>query len=116
MPSARKSEASRINGAKSRGPKTAQGCAISSRNATTHGLRSERPLIPGEDPAEWDAFRADNISILAPANSLERELAELVGAYLARDRVAQSETPATAPAGRAWSAPTDGRGGESPRC
>ncbi|MGY4330221.1 hypothetical protein ACVWWG_004638 [Bradyrhizobium sp. LB7.2] len=62
-------------------------------------------------PLEWVEFEAflyatatTLSAVVGVAPNLERELAELVGAYLARDRVAQSETPATSPAGRAWSA------------
>jgi len=35
------------------GPTTAQGKAISSMNATTHGLTSQKVVLPNEDPAEF---------------------------------------------------------------
>ena len=41
------------------GPRSDAGKERSSLNAVKHGLRSERPVIPGEDPVEWDAFHAD---------------------------------------------------------
>lgn len=37
-------------------PRTLEGKAISSRNATTHGLSSPRTVLPHEDPAEFDAL------------------------------------------------------------
>src|SRR5213592_3797718 len=40
-----KSETARANGAKSQGPKTAQGREKSSRNSTKHGLSSRNPLV-----------------------------------------------------------------------
>ncbi len=41
----------------STGPRSDEGKERSSRNATRHGLCSERPVIPGEDAAEWETFR-----------------------------------------------------------
>ncbi len=37
-------------------PSTAQGKAISSMNALKHGLTARSPLLPSEDPAEFQAF------------------------------------------------------------
>ncbi|UCF80431.1 MAG: hypothetical protein JSV08_07940 [Acidobacteriota bacterium] len=39
-------EASRRNGKKSRGPRTAEGKAVSSANAVKHGVLSKRPVLP----------------------------------------------------------------------
>jgi hypothetical protein len=51
---AARAEASRRNGAKSRGPKSAEGKARSSRNAIKHGLRARRRvLLGGESEAEF---------------------------------------------------------------
>jgi hypothetical protein len=50
-------EASRINGAKSRGPTSPEGKAVSKFNGLKHGLRAEQIVLPGEDPAEFEAER-----------------------------------------------------------
>jgi len=67
--------AARANGAKSRGPVTARGKSISSRNSLRHGLRSRGPLFadPGsvaELAATLDAFEND----FKPADAVERAL------------------------------------------
>ena len=52
--------ASRRNGARSRGPVTAEGKARAARNALRHGLCSaETVLVPGEDPSEFAELLAD---------------------------------------------------------
>ncbi len=50
-------EASRINGAKSRGPKTPEGKAITRFNGLTHTLCAAQAVLPGEDPAQFQAHR-----------------------------------------------------------
>jgi hypothetical protein len=47
-------EASRNNGKLSRGPVTEEGKAISSRNATRHGLLSTIAVLPGEKKDHFD--------------------------------------------------------------
>jgi hypothetical protein len=68
------------------GPRTDAGKARSSQNAVKHGLCSERAVIAGEDPAEWDAFREEIVRSFAPATFLERELAERVALQMWRQR------------------------------
>ena len=68
--------ASRRNGARSRGPKTAAGRARSSQNALKHGLRARRlMLLADEDAAEYRAFQAAARAELAPMGALQSELA-----------------------------------------
>jgi hypothetical protein len=66
----------RANAQHSTGPKTAEGKAASSQNAAKHHLTSKQVVIPGEDPAAFDAHRADLIASLKPANAVESELVE----------------------------------------
>jgi hypothetical protein len=52
----------------------------------------ERPILPGEDAAAWDAFRAAIVADLDPGSALEAELAERVAVQLWRlRRVARYE-------------------------
>ncbi len=50
-------QASRANGAKSKGPKSPEGKAVSKFNGLKHGLRAEHVILPGEDPAAFEAER-----------------------------------------------------------
>ncbi len=68
------------------GPRTDAGKARSSQNAVKHGLCSQRPVIAGEDPAEWDAFREEIVRSFAPSTFLERELADRVALQMWRQR------------------------------
>ena len=63
MSSARRIQASRANGAKSKGPITEAGKRVVSRNAVRHGLLANSILLEGEDA---DAF-------LALAQAFDRE-------------------------------------------
>ncbi|QOV89720.1 hypothetical protein [Humisphaera borealis] len=71
-----RAEQARINGARSRGPVTPAGKAASSQNALKHGLCARGVLIPGEDPAIYQAFVDDFIVELNAVGSLQVTLAE----------------------------------------
>jgi hypothetical protein len=74
-----RAEASRRNGAKSRGPKSPEGKARAAQNALKHGLRAERHVVlPEEDPAEFAELEAALVAELAPVGALQSLLARRV--------------------------------------
>jgi hypothetical protein len=74
-----RAEASRKNGARSRGPKTPEGKARAAQNALRHGLRAQKYLVlPEEDAAEFAALEAALLEELAPVGALQSVLARRV--------------------------------------
>jgi hypothetical protein len=73
-----KSETSRANGAKSRGPTTDEGKEKSSRNALKHGLTagSGNILLDCESQAEFDEVQCKLLGIHEPATPAERDIVE----------------------------------------
>jgi hypothetical protein len=66
-----RAEASRRNGAKSRGPKTPEGKARAAQNALKHGMRAQKYLVlPEEDAGEFAGLEAALIEELAPVGAL----------------------------------------------
>lgn len=51
--------ANRLNAQKSTGPRSPEGKSASRFNALKHGLDAHSVVIPGEDPAEYDALARD---------------------------------------------------------
>ena len=94
MSSEQKIAANRINGRLSRGPVTEGGRARVRSNALKHGLTSKQVVLPGEDPAEFNALRSDLIAELAPQGALEQIFAEKIVADAWRLRRAQQLVPA----------------------
>jgi hypothetical protein len=77
MPSQLKSETTRINGAKSRGPKTAEGREKSSRNSVTHGLTGRNIVVlECENQDDFWAVHAEPMEIHQPATPAEKDLVE----------------------------------------
>ena len=63
--------ANRINSQLSTGPTSEAGKAVASRNSFKHGLYSKQLVVPGEDPAELDALRAELIAEHQPVGETE---------------------------------------------
>ncbi len=59
---------------RSTGPRTPTGKTTSCRNSFKHGLASGQVVIPGEDPAAFEALCSDLLGEHAPANSTEELL------------------------------------------
>jgi hypothetical protein len=85
-----RAEASRRNGAKSRGPRTEAGKARASRNALKHGLRAQKHLVlPEESAAGFAEHEAALLAELAPVGALQAVLARRV--VVAAWRIARAD-------------------------
>ena len=78
MISEAKLAANRRNAQVSTGPKTGEGKARSSQNSLKHGLSAKRPLIPGENEADHEAFRKEIRDAFRPPGALETLLVERI--------------------------------------
>ena len=68
-------EASRTNGAKSKGPKTLEGQERSSRNAIKHGLSSSKIVVlDGECEEAWEEYQTHFIAKFQPRDFVEERL------------------------------------------
>jgi hypothetical protein len=76
-----------------RGPKTAAGKAIASRNALRHGVLSASPVVRGvEREEDWETHREGMVTSLGPQGYIETVLAERVALMSWRlQRVARYE-------------------------
>jgi len=68
------SEAARTNGAKSNGPKTPEGKAISSANSLRHGSTAKAILLTNEEPANYHKLAEGYYTTLQPTNDVERDI------------------------------------------
>lgn len=76
MATAAQIAANRLNAQRSTGPRSAEGKAASRFNALKHGIDTRSLVIPGEDPAEWEALAADYREQFRPVGPLENFLVE----------------------------------------
>ena len=77
MPSQLRSDTARINGAKSQGPKSAEGRAISSLNAVKHGFTSHSTiLLACEDHDEFATMLKDYMAAYRPTDAIEKRMVE----------------------------------------
>ena len=76
MRSDKQIEASRRNGALSRGPLTSEGKAITSRNAITHGLKARDVLLRHESPKQFEQLLNSNLARFAPQDDTEMRSVE----------------------------------------
>jgi hypothetical protein len=83
--SPRKRRANRRNAQQSTGPRTPEGKAVSSRNATTHGIFCRDVVLRGEDPHLFEVTRDGFLDALRPQDAAQ--LALVVTAVSARWRM-----------------------------
>ena len=60
------------------GPRTPEGKAASSRNSLRHGLTAAELILPGEDPADYQALHAALMEAHHPAEGLETVLLDQI--------------------------------------
>jgi hypothetical protein len=70
--------ANRRNAQKSTGPRSTQGRTAISQNALKHGLSARQDVISSESQADFDLYREQMLSELAPAGPMESMLAERI--------------------------------------
>jgi hypothetical protein len=85
-PTPAQSAASRANGARSRGPVTAEGLARCRRATARHGLRGRFELLPGEDAGTFERLRAAWYRRVRPADAEQAKLVEAQIALVWRRR------------------------------
>jgi hypothetical protein len=85
-------EANRRNAQKSTGPRTAEGKSRSRFNGLKHGLTAAVPVIPGEDPAVYEARLEAMIASLPPRNQVELDLlGRVAGTTWSLERASRAE-------------------------
>jgi hypothetical protein len=69
-------DAARRNGAKSQGPKTSEGKAVSSMNALRHGMTAKAILLTNENPEAYAKLAEAYYEKFDPADDVERDLVD----------------------------------------
>jgi len=90
MISEKHSQAARLNGARSRGPVTPEGKAISARNALRHGLLAKTVVLCNEDAKAFEALFNLLIQRFSPVDDVELSAIEEMAAAHWRIRRAMS--------------------------
>ncbi len=80
MISEKHSQAARANGARSRGPVTPEGKAISARNATRHGMLAQFVVLPNEDETVFRQLFDMLIERFSPVDDIELSAIEEMAA------------------------------------
>jgi hypothetical protein len=96
MSTAAQFAANQANSRLSTGPVTEEGKTSSSRNNTRHGFRSRSVILPGDDPAEYEALLTELTEHFSPQDLTEtRFVREMTDAdwRLRRLRSLPSRTP-----------------------
>jgi hypothetical protein len=93
MSSIRRIDASRANGARSRGPVTESGKQIASQNARSHSLLARIVVLKNESPEGFAEVLADHLARFRPADGVETGIIEeMVAASWRMRRAWSSET------------------------
>src|SRR2546423_7257284 len=93
MASIKQIEANRLNAKQSTGPRTPEGKSVARLDALKHGLFATDPIIPGEDPAHFEALRTSHYDRFQPATPEEQVLlATMVRDAWTLERCSNSET------------------------
>jgi hypothetical protein len=86
-------EANRRNARRSTGPVTPAGKAVSSRNATTHGILSRDTVLPEENPQDLERLLRDYQADFRPASAAEAFLVrQMAQAQWRLQRLSRVET------------------------
>jgi hypothetical protein len=95
MTSEKQIRANQQNAQKSSGPKSAEGKSKVSGNRITHGILSDKLLLTGDNPLDYQSLLDDLQAQLRPAGALELSLVEKIAVTLWRQRRLVSAETAT---------------------